>query len=74
MAMRNERDRVEEMISRVQGVLGRVAALQSQIRDVGMELTEVESLADELVQCLAEAQHGLEEIGGTGTGATNPRG
>ena len=70
--LHSERTQVDEMISRVHGVLGRVAALRSQIREVDMELGEFESLADELIQRLAEAQRKFAELGGPAAGVSDP--
>lgn len=55
-----ERTHFDEIISRVQVVLGRVAALRSQLRDVDAELGECESVVDELIQRLAQSRRALE--------------
>ncbi len=52
---------LDELMSRMQLILGRVAALRSQLRDMESELTEFESGADELLQRLAQARASLGE-------------
>jgi hypothetical protein len=61
-AIHSEGARIEDMISRLQGVIGHVAVLHSQVREVDMELTEIESLADDLIQFLAHAQAEFDRI------------
>ena len=63
LATHSERVRIEEMISRVHGVIGRLAALHSQIRDVDMELAEIASQADDLIQLLAHGRAEFDQIG-----------
>ncbi len=51
--------RLDELMSRVQIVLGRVAALRSQLRDMEGDLMEFQCGAEELLDRLAEAQRDL---------------
>ncbi len=51
--------RLDELMARVQIVLGRVAALRSQLRDMEGDLMEFQCGAEELLDRLAEAQRDL---------------
>lgn len=59
----SESVRLDELVSRVQIVLGRVAALQAQLRDMAGDLMEFQCGAEELLDRLAEAQRDVPSDG-----------